>query len=176
MRHLEPKIPDCEIVKYFSRHFSDNIRDVILIQGIDTIERMLQYLRRIDDVRIPRQHDGNNEKIEQNRRENQNSRRENEHSRNYNNKENSEGQEGGRNYNYNRRYEDRYNRNYKNYEYRGNGRQTKEENQNRNRTNQNPKENQVEVPDKEEKKKTEWSRLNEITTAICETGPKNQNF
>lgn len=51
VRHLEPCMSESEIVIYFARHFPENIRDVILIQGIDTIDRLLQYLRRIDDTR-----------------------------------------------------------------------------------------------------------------------------
>lgn len=56
VRHLEPRMPDVEIVKYFARHFNESIRDVILIQGIDTLEKLLQYLRRLDDVKM----EGNN--------------------------------------------------------------------------------------------------------------------
>ncbi|KAJ8936171.1 hypothetical protein NQ314_012467 [Rhamnusium bicolor] len=164
VRHLEPRMPDSEIVKYFARHFSDNIRDVILIQGIDTIEKMLQYLRRIDDVKTQTQQDNIGDDKEDEKCENRNTRRDIENT-NYNKDRN----QGWKNYKDNRRNNDGYNRNYRRYDYRGYGRQANEENQG---TNQD--ENQEEK--RNETKKTEWNRIEEITTAMVEPGSKNQNF
>lgn len=178
VRHLEPRMPDSEIVKYFSRHFSENIRDVILIQGIDTIEKMLQYLRRIDDVKNQGRKQENEEDKQRGKEEIQNVKREMERNNYIKNR-----YEQNRNYTYNKRYDDRYNRNY---EYRGNGRPRSEEYQSNRQGSRNDDEQQntqvnrqnenQKRENKEETKKTEWNRMNEITTAIVETGPKSQNF
>ncbi|KAJ8929709.1 hypothetical protein NQ314_017570 [Rhamnusium bicolor] len=154
---MKPRMPDSEIVKYFARHFLDNIRDVIMIQGIDTIEKMLQYLRRIDDVKTQTQQDNIGDDKENEKCENRNTRRYIENA-NYNKDRN----QGWKNYKDNRRNNDGYNRNYRRYDYRGYGRQANEENQG---TNQD--ENQ-EQGKRNETKKTKWNRIEEITTAMVQ--------
>lgn len=65
-RHLQPKLQENELVSYLANHFNDNIRDVILIQQIDTIERLIQYLRRLDGRNnFNRREDGQARKNEQ---------------------------------------------------------------------------------------------------------------
>ncbi|KAJ8969895.1 hypothetical protein NQ317_014910 [Molorchus minor] len=51
IRNLTPPMPEKEVVKYLPRHFENNIRDIILIQGIDTIGRLTRYLKGIDEGR-----------------------------------------------------------------------------------------------------------------------------
>ncbi|KAJ8960355.1 hypothetical protein NQ314_006092 [Rhamnusium bicolor] len=123
-----------------------------------------KYLRRIDDVKTQTQQDNIGDDKENEKCENLNTRRDIENT-NYNNDRN----QGWKNYKDNRRNNDGYNRNYRRYDYRGYGRQANEENQG---TNQD--ENQ-EQGKRNETKKTEWNRIEKITTAMVEPASKNQN-
>lgn len=180
IRHLEPRIPDVEIANYLARHFSDDIRDVILIQGMDTIEKMLQYLRRIDDGRVDGHATGRFDDYQYDNRTygNDHQNRTNKERRQYYNKED---RTYGREYNGNNRNEQEKNNNYRrheqgNYYYRKN---YNGENKNQRRENNQVDEQHENNQDKQDKrnmKNTEWSRIEEITTAMVEPEPKNKNF
>lgn len=166
VRHLEPRMPDGEIVKYFARHFSDNIRDVILIQSIDTIEKLLNYLRRIDNGRV-------NEHAKVRADDYYYNRKTNGEYRIYDKREyqnyNRNTRDGGKIYPFNKRNEEWYNSNYRRYDSGGNNNQRRENYQNKQeRKEDNNQEKEKEI------KKTEWDRLDEITTAMVE--PKKSNF
>lgn len=47
---LEPPLTESEIVKYISRHFEDEIRNTIAIQAIDTVNGLINYVKRIDEI------------------------------------------------------------------------------------------------------------------------------
>lgn len=159
VRHLEPRMPDTEIVKYLSRHFAEDIRDVILIQGIDTIERMLQYLRRIDDAK------GTGYQKYGSGRD-----RQNDNGQAQGNGDRNDGNGKETYYGNNRRYGERWNNNFKRNENRGND--YRQRNDERQRQDNSKKDNTIH----EEDKKTEWSRIHEITTAMVEPNPPIQNF
>lgn len=147
VRHLEPRMPDMEIVKYLSRHFSDDIRDVILIQGMDTIEKMLQYLRRIDDVRMvgpttDRQGDFKYTKRYENNGSDRNQQNyQQERRTNYN-----------RGYDRNGRDEEKYYPSYRRNEYQYNTKYRRNENQENN--NQQRRDNYENMQEKEDQEKT----------------------
>lgn len=197
VRYLEPKMPDTEIIKYLARHFNDEIRDVILIQGIDTIDRLLQYLRRIEDVKmsnyqkeldwkrknryekdlqwkeqdVNRQRNyGVNEQINMQPRNDMRNYRRYDNQMNY----------GYRNKNYNN---DNDNRNYNNYNYK---RRNYYENDSQ-RRNQDEQKQEGKTQSKEytratnqqnnqDKPKTDRRMVNQITRAIVEDRPQNTNF
>lgn len=48
-RYLEPVLTEGEIVHYLSRHFEEDIRKVIVIQRIETIDSLVEYIRAIDE-------------------------------------------------------------------------------------------------------------------------------
>lgn len=171
VRHLEPRMTDSEIVRHFARHFNDNIRDVILIQGINTIQRLLQYLRRIDDIRP----NNNTYRTSYNNETNRNGK-----DRNTGDKiENKEGdkknykRDGNKyyvnNYMGRKNYNDQDNRNFKNNQQRSNEKSTHQTEEKHTNEEENTRQNTSQ---------TEWNRIEEITTAIIEpkSMTRSQNF
>lgn len=53
-KQLQPKIPMKDIIKYISRHFSDEIREYVGMQAIHEEGQFLSYLRRVDGVKNQR--------------------------------------------------------------------------------------------------------------------------
>lgn len=156
VQHLEPRMPDGEVVKYFARHFNENIRDVILIQGIDTIEKLLQYLRRLDDVKLD-QFSNNSTGIRyeknNNYEERNNGYRREDYGRNSDYTRNNQGNNGekewtGNKNNYYGKYQNRgytdnqgryntYQNGYENYQRRNYGNRENNGNYNQTRNNEN---------------------------------------
>lgn len=50
IRHLEPVFSETDIVKYLARHFDEDIRKVIVVQRITTMDKLIEYMRSLDDV------------------------------------------------------------------------------------------------------------------------------
>lgn len=50
IKYLEPKLTENEMVKYLSRHFSDDIYNVIITQRITTLDELTEYLITLDDL------------------------------------------------------------------------------------------------------------------------------
>ncbi|KAJ8956046.1 hypothetical protein NQ317_000846 [Molorchus minor] len=48
----EPKFSEIEMIRYLARHFTDDIRNTVITQRINTIEMFIDYLREIDDTQI----------------------------------------------------------------------------------------------------------------------------
>lgn len=189
VQHLEPKMPEVEIVKYFARHFNESIRDVILIQGIDTIEKLLQYLRRLDDVKLDqfKNNTGTSYESNDNYRRNNDYRRSEIYGRNSDyTRNNNNGKYQNRGYTdnqghyntYQNRYENNRGRNYGNY-----GQIRNHENNQggyyRNDYKRKWDNNQQENWQGEKKQdKKEWDKVQEINTitTTAEINSNNQNF
>lgn len=106
IRYLEPKFTENEMVRYLARHFSDDIHNVIIIQRINTLDDLIEYLRGIDDYRTgwrkPAPREDRRDRQEDNRQN-----RENQNYRNYGN-QNRYLENRGQNRNYNNENTDRH--------------------------------------------------------------------
>lgn len=128
-KHLEPPMQESEIVLYVSRHFKDEVSEVVGVQNIQSLEQMMTYLQRME--RTKKQEYRQGQRLHDRNENTQTTFRNREYNRTH---------EGGQNKfmgnypNYNNNYNRNYNEN-RNTDY------TRQNNYNQNTRNRNNENN-----------------------------------